>query len=275
MDESKLSRSEFMQRDNKFTDVQKGYFKQLIADCLIKRFTTEESLLYLKDKLGVQIEEDEYNYLKVELKRDVKRNVQYLRRYEYAYIREYLDRIEEMRLIQKRLWNLIEGNSDNPIFQKDCLSELCKSTIALADFYRSINELEQRNNASSPTSLESTPTPARENKASDILIEESDIVDENSLESTPTPARENKATDILIEESDTVDENSLESTPTPTPARENKASDILTEESDTVDENSLESTPTPTPVPEVETSHVTARKFVRYTSDGKLAPSTN
>src|SRR5918995_5912420 len=107
----------------------------------------------------------------------------------------------------------------NRIFQKDCLSELCKSTIALADFYRSINELEQRNNASSPASLESTPT--------------------------PTPARENKAIDILIEESDTVDENSLESTPTPTP------------------------------VPEVETSHVTARKFVRYTSDGKLAPSTN
>src|ERR687898_386993 len=107
----------------------------------------------------------------------------------------------------------------NRIFQKDCLSELCKSTIALADFYRSINELEQRNNASSPASLESTPTP--------------------------------------------------------TPARENKASDILIEESDSVDENSLESTPTPTPVPEVETSHVTARKFVRYTSDGKLAPSTN
>ena len=91
MDESKLSRSEFMEPDNKFTDVQKSYFKQFIADCLIKRFTTEESLLYLKDKLGVQIEEDEFNYLKVELKRDVKRNVQYLRRYEFAYIREYLD----------------------------------------------------------------------------------------------------------------------------------------------------------------------------------------
>ena len=190
MDESKLSRSEFMQRDNKFTDVQKGYFKQLIADCLIKRFTTEESLLYLKDKLGVQIEEDEYNYLKVELKRDVKRNVQYLRRYEFAYIREYLDRIEEMRLIQNRLWKLVEGNSDNPILQKDCLSELCRSTIALADFYRSINELEQRNVASRVMSSASTLTPEPEKKASDILIEESDTLDENSLESKPTSAPE-------------------------------------------------------------------------------------
>jgi hypothetical protein len=190
MDDSKLSRSEFMQRDSKFTDVQKGYFKQLIADCLIKRFTTEESLLYLKDKLGVQIEEDEFHYLKVELKRDVKRNVLYLRRYEYAYIREYLDRIEEMRLIQNRLWKLVEGNSDNPILQKECLSELCKSTIALADFYRSINELEQRNVASSATSSESTPTSVIEKKASDISVEESDTLNEDILESTPTPVSE-------------------------------------------------------------------------------------
>jgi hypothetical protein len=243
MDESKLSRSEFMQRDNKFSDVQKSYFKQFIADCLIKRFTTEESLLYLKDKLGVQIEEDEFNYLKVELKRDVKRNVQYLRRYEFAYIREYLDRIEEIRLIQNRLWKLVEDNSENPILQKDCLSELCKSTIALASFYSSINELEQRNVASSAMSPESKPTPVPEKKASDILIEESDTLDENSLESKPTPVPEIKASDILMEESDTLDENSLESKSTS--------------------------------VPEVETSQHTVKKIVRYTSDGKLAPITN
>ena len=242
MDDSKLTRSEFMQRDNKFTDVQKGYFKQLIADCLIKRFTTEESLLYLKDKLGVQIEEDEFHYLKVELKRDVKRNVQYLRRYEYAYIREYLDRIEEMRLIQSKLWKLAEG-TDNPILQKDCLSELSKSTIALADFYRSINELEQRNVASSAMSSESKPTPAPEKKASEISIEESDTLDEDSLEITPTPVLEKKASEISIEESDTLDEDSLEITPTP--------------------------------VTEVETSHNTIKKITRYTSDGKLAPLTN
>ena len=243
MDESKLSRSEFMQRDNKFTDVQKSYFKQFIADCLIKRFTTEESLLYLKDKLGVQIEEDEFNYLKVELKRDVKRNVQYLRRYEFAYIREYLDRIEEIRLIQNRLWKLVEDNSENPILQKDCLSELSKSTIALASFYSSINELEQRNVASSAMSPESKPTSVPEKKASDILIEEPDTLDENSLESKPTSVPEIKASDILLEEPSTLDENSLESKPSS--------------------------------VPEIETSEYTVKKIVRYTSDGKLAPITN
>ena len=130
--DSKLSRSEFMNREmTKFTDIQKGYLKQYVGECIMNRFTTEESLLYLKDRLGVDLEEDEFEYLKEHSKKDLKRNIEYLRRHEYAYIQEYFDRIEEMRLIGKRLWKLVEENPHNPILQKDCLSELCKSTIAI------------------------------------------------------------------------------------------------------------------------------------------------
>jgi hypothetical protein len=201
MDDSKLSRSEFMKRDSKFTDLQKGYLKQFVADCLIKKFTLEESLLYLKDKLGIQVEEDEFNYLKGELKRDIRRNVHYLRRYEYAYIREYLDRIDEMKLIQKRLWSLIEDNSDNPQLQKDCLSELCKSTIALADFYKSIKDLDQGNDELNATNIESIHEPVSDTKENNVLKKatnlesihegnESETVDENSLEDRPTVVSE-------------------------------------------------------------------------------------
>jgi hypothetical protein len=200
MDDSKLSRSEFMKRDSKFTDLQKGYLKQFVADCLIKRFTLEESLLYLKDKLGTQVEEDEFNYLKGELKRDIRRNVHYLRRYEYAYIREYLDRIDEMKLVQKRLWSLIEDNSDNPQLQKDCLSELSKSTIALADFYKSIKDLDQGNDESKEsnvlkkaTNLESIHELASDTKESNVLKNESETVDDSSLEDRPAVVSEVEA----------------------------------------------------------------------------------
>ena len=142
--DSKLSRSEFMNRGmTKFTDIQKGYLKQYVGECIMNRFTNEESLLYLKDKLGVDLEEEEFEYLKEHSKKDLKRNIEYLRRHENAYIQEYFDRIEEMRLIAKRLWKLVEENPHNPILQKDCLSELCKSTIAKAGFYQSIRELDQ------------------------------------------------------------------------------------------------------------------------------------
>ena len=35
----------------------------------MNRFSTEESLLYLKDRLGVDLEEDEFDYLKEHRKR--------------------------------------------------------------------------------------------------------------------------------------------------------------------------------------------------------------
>ena len=199
MGDSKLSRSEFMKREmTKFTDLQKAYFKQFVGDCLMKRFTTEESLLYLKDRLGVELEEDEFDYLKVHLKKDLKRNMEYLRRHEYAYIQEYFDRIEEMRLISKRLWKLVEENPHNPILQKECLSELCKSTIAVADFYQSIKELDQ---------------------ASANLKEESDTISTSSPETTPTPP-EVEPSEPLNEEPEMISTNSPESpetTPTPPP----------------------------------------------------------
>jgi len=199
MGDSKLSRSEFMTREmTKFTDLQKAYLKQFVGDCLMNRFSTEESLLYLKDRLGVELEEDEFDYLKVHLKKDLKRNMEYLRRHEYAYIQEYFDRIEEMRLISKRLWKLVEENPHNPILQKECLSELCKSTIAVADFYQSIKELDQ---------------------ASANLKEESDTISTSSPETTPTPP-EVEPSEALKEEPEMISTNSPESpetTPTPPP----------------------------------------------------------
>jgi hypothetical protein len=248
MGDSKLSRSEFMTREiTKFTDLQKAYLKQFVGDCLMNRFSTEESLLYLRDRLGVELEEDEFDYLKVHLKKDLKRNMEYLRRHEYAYIQEYFDRIEEMRLISKRLWKLVEENPHNPILQKDCLSELCKSTIAVADFYQSIKELEQ---------------------ASATLKEESDTISTSSPETTPTPP-EVESSAALKEEPEMISASSPETTPTPP---EVEPSEALKEESETISTSSPESPETtPTPPPEVEIpQQYTPKKIAKYTSEGKL-----
>ena len=39
----------------KFTDIQKEHFKHLVLDCIVQRLTTQESLQYVKDKLGSEI----------------------------------------------------------------------------------------------------------------------------------------------------------------------------------------------------------------------------
>jgi hypothetical protein len=62
----------------------------------------------------------------------VKKKLKYLQKDRFAYIRKYFDIIDEIRFIQKRLWNIVEENQGKPILQKSCLSELRESTISLA-----------------------------------------------------------------------------------------------------------------------------------------------
>ena len=122
----------------KFTDIQKEHFKHLVLDCIVQRLTTQESLQYVKDRLGVEIGADHFNHVRAQLKQDVKKNLKHLQKDRFAYIREFFDRIEEIRFIQKRLWRMIEDNPDKPILQKSCLSELHQSTITLCNLYDSL-----------------------------------------------------------------------------------------------------------------------------------------
>jgi hypothetical protein len=238
----KLSRSEFMNRGmTKFTDIQKGYLKQYVGECIMNRFTTEESLLYLKDKLGVDLEEEEFEYLKEHSKKDLKRNIEYLRRHENAYIQEYFDRIEEMRLIAKRLWKLVEENPHNPILQKDCLSELCKSTIAKAGFYQSIRELDQEITT---------------------LKEEPETISVTSPETTPTSKVEPSESK---EEPEKLSATSPETKPAPPEVEPSE----LKEEPETISATSPETKPAPPPEVEIP-QQSSPKKFARYNSEGKL-----
>jgi hypothetical protein len=234
--DSKLSRT-------KFSDIQKGYLKQFVGECIMNRFTTEESLLYLKDRLDVDLEEDEFDYLKVHVKKDLKRNMEYMRRHEFAYIQEYFDRIEETRLISRRLWKLVEENPHNPILQKDCLSELCKSTIAMADFYQSIRDLDQESATSK---------------------EEPEAISTSSQETIPT-SLEVEPSEAPEEEPEAISTSSQETIPTPPPELE--SGEGLKEEPEVVSTAGPETIPTP---PEVETPQkFSPKKIARYTSEGK------
>jgi hypothetical protein len=122
----------------KFTNLQKEHFKQFVLDCTIQRLTTQESLQYVKDKLGMEIGADHFNHVRAQLKQDVKKNLKHLQKDRFAYMREFFDRIQEIRFIQKRLWRMIEENPDKPILQKSCLSELHQSTITLCSLYDSL-----------------------------------------------------------------------------------------------------------------------------------------
>lgn len=88
----------------------------------------------------------DYNRIRGELKRDLGTILKHLQRDKYAYRREYFKRIEEIRLIQKKLWKIIDENKDKPDLAKSCLAELNQSTVTLGNLYDSIRNLDQIDN---------------------------------------------------------------------------------------------------------------------------------
>ena len=122
---------------------QKEHIKDIVLECIIKRYTLEETLSYIKNKLGVDVMTHDHNRIRGELKRELGTNLKHLQRDKSAYRREYFKRVEEIRLIQKNLWRLIDENKDKPELQKSCLTELNYSTVTLGNLYESIHKLDQ------------------------------------------------------------------------------------------------------------------------------------
>lgn len=121
---------------------QKERIRESVVECIVKRYSREETLAYIKDKLGMELMIQDYNRIRGELKRELGTNLKHLQRDKYAYRREYFKRIEEVRLIQRNLWKIIDENQDKPDLQKSCLAELNQSTVTLTNLYDSIRKLD-------------------------------------------------------------------------------------------------------------------------------------
>ena len=62
------------------TEEQKENIKDTVVECIIKRYSREETLIYIKDKLGVEIMTHDYNRIRGELKRELVTNLKHLQR---------------------------------------------------------------------------------------------------------------------------------------------------------------------------------------------------
>jgi hypothetical protein len=156
------------EQSEQIEEEKKERIKDAVVQCIIKRSSREETQLYIKDKLGEQVMPHDYNRIRGELKRELGTNLKHLQRDKYAYRREYFKRIEEIKLIQRNLWKIIDENEFKPDLQVSCLSELNQSTVTLGDLYDSIRKLDKE------YALEQNNDGAEEEKSEQI--EESPIV---------------------------------------------------------------------------------------------------
>ena len=126
----------------RFSQFQKDFLKQLIVEYEVQRFTVEESMAYVKERLKDEISVEHFYYMKRQIKKKLGTRLSYLSKDRTAFIAEiFFRRVSELEKLQKEQWRLYNDNTDNPYLQKDCLRELHQLTITLANMYDALPQL--------------------------------------------------------------------------------------------------------------------------------------
>jgi hypothetical protein len=86
---------------SKLTQAQKEQLKICIINANVKRLSTVETQQYIKEKIGVDIGVDYIWHLRGDIKRDVKKTFEELRKDRYLYLNSiFFDRVDELRYMQ-------------------------------------------------------------------------------------------------------------------------------------------------------------------------------
>lgn len=122
------------------TKEQQEVFNNLIRDCTIYDFNIEQIQTYIKKKKGGEVPLDLISRTITDLKiNNIKSKLLlYHENNNDESIYEYLERIEEIKFIQKELWQIHDRNTANPMLQVECISEMRECTSLLMNLYNRI-----------------------------------------------------------------------------------------------------------------------------------------
>jgi hypothetical protein len=120
----------------KLTKQQREELKHLILNGIVHHFTTAEIQQYIQSKLNIQISIDYLKHFKTELKKDSKKELEYLAKDRFAFIHAlFFERLEELKSYQKTLHSIVLNNPEKPEAQIKAISELKDITVKIANLY--------------------------------------------------------------------------------------------------------------------------------------------
>jgi hypothetical protein len=118
----------------KLTKTQRDRLKQLVAYSLFNRFTTQETIDYIEKMLKVKLSVRYVQQARQWLKEDMQKEFMTYRQDNFAYTAEYLQRINEIKDLQRNTRILMnKTKTDN--FRLKCISDLHRLTLSLANLY--------------------------------------------------------------------------------------------------------------------------------------------
>ena len=94
-----------------------------------------EIMQVIFNQTGKTITDRYLSTIRQQIKRESYHWYSQLREGEYEYLHEFKERINEILFMQKKLYEIIDNNEDNPAIQIDAISELHKLNITLSNYF--------------------------------------------------------------------------------------------------------------------------------------------
>jgi len=124
------------------TKYERQDLKVYVRDCVISKFSRQESLAYVRAQLHRNdITIYDIDRIKSASKKDDEKWMQSLMKDRYAYVSHYRERIDECYKHEKELWRIFYSNMDNPHIQTKCIALLQNSNAALTSLYDILPEI--------------------------------------------------------------------------------------------------------------------------------------
>jgi hypothetical protein len=121
-----------------FSKQQQNQLKQLVYQCSFARIPASEISRLALEKLNTEVTENWVGSIRTSLKHDAEKEYKHLLSDSFAYRYEFLQRIKEVKEIQRRKWEIAnkEHLTNEDLIRLKCLTELEESTVLLSDFYQ-------------------------------------------------------------------------------------------------------------------------------------------
>ena len=120
---------------SKYTAAERRIVRSIIASLSIKRVPEPEILSEVFRQTNKTLSHAGLYCIKQAIKRESYYWYKTMREGEYEYIHEFRERISEIMSLQKKHYEIIDNNEDNPTIQQTSLAELHRLSITLSNLY--------------------------------------------------------------------------------------------------------------------------------------------
>lgn len=124
-----------------FSYYERQQIKQCVIEAEVQRFSREETIAYIKSRIGLEVSPETVSNAKHSIGNGIKTRVINLQKDRFTFLSQFFKRIDEIEKYQKELWVVIhtQGSKDGYL-KRSCIAELHQLTITLANLYELLPE---------------------------------------------------------------------------------------------------------------------------------------